>query len=187
MIGSVKGSVDVIDRSSVILDTGNVGYRISVSSKLLSQIHAGDSLKLYTYTHVREDIFELYGFEKPEDLKLFEKLLEVSGIGPKTALGVFSVGTRDQIYSAIQKGDVSFFTNVPRLGTKNAQKIIIELKGKLDLSSTNGDFSADNDIATALRGFGFKDKEIMEALEAIKDVDADASKKVKLALKYLGK
>lgn len=187
MIGSVTGTIDVIDKGNVIIDTGAIGYRVSLSPKLLATLHKGETLKLYTYTHVREDILELYGFPDVEDLHLFERLLEVSGIGPKTALGVFSLGTRGQIYTAIQKGDVGFFTGVPRLGNKNAQKIIIELKGKLDLTTLGEGVLTTNEIAIALKGFGFKEREILDALEAIKDIEATTPKKITLALKYLGK
>lgn len=189
MIGSLSGLIEHIDGQIVLINVHDVGYRVHVSSSFLNKIHKGNNIKVFTYTHVREDILELFGFESVEDLKLFELLISVNGVGPKTALGVFSVGLRGEIVKAIQAADVKFFTGVPRLGTKNAQKIIIELKGKLgsiaDLDLSGGDIN-DDDVATALRGFGFKDREIYQALKAA-EAEKDSGKKLKIALKYLGK
>lgn len=190
MIGSLHGVVELVDGSQILVNVHGVGYRVHVPQSVLVSYHRDDKIDVYTYTHVREDILDLYGFPQLEDLKLFEMFLSVNGIGPKTALGIFSVGSRSDILSAIQKADVKFFTGVPRLGTKNAQKLIIELKGKLG-SLAELDLSGKNDVMVdevtqALRGFGFKDKEIADALEAVADVEG-SSKKIKMALKYLGK
>jgi Holliday junction DNA helicase RuvA len=189
MIGSLDGLVELFDGHNILIQVNGVGYRVHVPQAILGKYHVGEKIKVYTYTHVREDILDLYGFENIEELKLFEALISVSGIGPKTAIGVFTVGSREQILFAIQKADVSFFTGVPRLGKKNAQKLIIELKGKLgsleelDLTGIGKDNS---EIVEALRGFGFGQKEIMDAIKAVGD-EKDMSKKLKMALKYLGK
>jgi len=189
MIGSINGIVEIKDNPHLIIDVNGVGYRVLVSNNILSKSAIGDRLKLFTYTHVREDQLELFGFLNREELKLFEYLIGVSGVGPKTAIGIFSVGTKDAIVSAIVNADLNFFTSVPRLGKKNAQKIIIELKSKLgsvgdlDLS---GDGKADNEVVLALKNFGFT---AGEAREAIKNVQSDLStqEKIRMALKYLGK
>ncbi len=186
MIASIKGIVTSIDVSSVIVDVHDVGYKVSVPTSILLSIHMGDTVKLFTYTHVRDDIFDLYGFLQQTDLKLFEKFISISGIGPKTALGIFSLGSAGEIMQSIQKGDASFFSGVPRLGRKNAQKIILELRGKLDFDdyviSETG-----RDVVSALTQFGFSEKEAREAVRAIAERGKTMEEKIKLALKYLGK
>lgn len=189
MIGLLNGTVEIKDNPHLIIDVNGVGYKVLVSGNILSKSAIGEKLKLFTYTHVREDQLELFGFLNQEELKLFEYLIGVSGVGPKTAIGIFSVGTKDTIVNAIINSDVSFFTSVPRLGKKNAQKIIIELKSKLgsigDLDLSN-DGKADNEVVLALKNFGFT---AGEAREAIKNVSGDlkTEEKIRMALKYLGK
>lgn len=191
MIGFLEGTVSLIDAPYVFLDVHGVGYKIYATSTVLSSVVLDETRKVFTYTHVREDILELYGFVTHADLKLFEQLIGVSGIGPKTAIGIFSIGTSSDIINAIALGDVEFFTSVPRLGKKNAQKLIIELKNKiggledLDLGSPSG--KENSDIKAALRGFGFETREIDEAIRAVKDQGQNPEEKIRAALKYLGK
>lgn len=189
MIGSIRGKVILKDGNYLLVETGGVGYRVLVSSKVLSENK--NEVMLYTYTHVREDALDLFGFSEIADLKLFELLISVSGVGPKTGMSIFSFADRNGVVEAILKGDVEFFTQVPRLGKKNAQKIIIELKNKLgddsilDLSGTDSEENAE--IILALKAFGFSTK---EAGDALKNIDKEAKtmeEKVKLSLKYLGK
>jgi holliday junction DNA helicase RuvA len=190
MIGSLQGRVELLDSASILLDVQGVGYKVLVPSSVMSKLTGVESAKLYIYSHVRDDEFTLFGFNEKEDLKLFEYLISVSGVGPKTALGIFSVGERSEIISAILSADTSFFTGVPRLGTKNAQKIIIELKGKLgegtelDLAAQGGDNA---EIFSALSQFGFTDREVREALKSMKKDGLTTEEKIKQALKYLGK
>lgn len=190
MIGSLKGTVELLDHPYVIINVNEVGYKILLYNTLLSSLKLNDSVKLFTYTYVKEDALELFGFSSFEDLKLFENLISVSGVGPKTAISIFSYGIREEIVNAIVKGDVDFFTDVPRLGKKNAQKIIIELKNKMgsieDLDLL-GDRSENNEIIAALKGFGFSVKEAQDALRAVRNQAKTAEEKIKLALKYLGK
>ena len=131
MIGTLTGTIAYREEQSIIVDVHGVGYRVLVPTSVSSKVVNEEGVKLYTHTHVREDLLELYGFTDPSDLKLFQHLISVSGVGCKTALTVFSVGSRQEISKAIVSNDVAFFTSVPRLGKKNAQKIIIELKNKL--------------------------------------------------------
>lgn len=191
MIGLLKGILELRDDPYIIVDVNGVGYKVLVSSYVLSKAHVGDSIKVFTYTHVREDALELYGFLEPQDLKLFEYLIGVSGVGPKTAINIFSFGTRSDIIEAIVKGNVSFFTAVPRLGKKNAQKVIIELKGKFgsknDLDLSQGDMAANDEVMEALKSFGFTQAEIFNALKNITEDNLTSSQKIKLALRHLGK
>ncbi len=191
MIGILKGIIEYREDPYLIIDVNGVGYRVLVSASVLSKINGtGESIKLFTHTHVREDLLELYGFTEPQDLKLFKYLISVSGIGCKTALAIYSVGTRQEIIQAIVGNDVTFFTSVPRLGKKNAQKIIIELKNKLggegDLDLSH-DGSETQEVVSALKNFGFTPQESRNAIKALKGAGETVGEKVRLALKYLGK
>ena len=191
MIGFLKGSIELLDRPFVYIDVNGVGYKVLISDAIYSKLSKEDKIKLFTYTYVREDALELFGFLEVEDLKLFESLITVSGIGPKTALNIFSFGERKDIIEAIIKGDVSFFTSVPRLGTKNAQKIIIELKNKMgagnDLDLSGKDLLENAEVVQALKNFGFSVSEAQKAVREIKTQGLSLDEKIKLALKRLGK
>lgn len=188
MIGSLKGVIDYRENNFVIVDVNGVGYKVLVPANFSAAL--GEKVKLFTHTHVREDLLELYGFTTPADLKLFEYLISVSGVGCKTALGIFTVGQRKEIIHAITSNDVGFFTSVPRLGKKNAQKIIIELKNKLggqedlDLSQDGGD---GDEVVAALKSFGFTPGEARAAIKSLAGKEGSVEEKVRLALKYLGK
>ncbi|MBI4089290.1 MAG: Holliday junction branch migration protein RuvA [Candidatus Levybacteria bacterium] len=191
MIGFLKGNVVARDSPYIILDVGGVGYRVTVPKSVFSKSGSnGQKFKLFTYTHVRDDALELFGFEEAEDLKLFKYLISVSGIGPKTAMNIFGIGDRKSIAGAIIKGDVGYFTGVPRLGKKNAQKIIIELKNKFG-ESTDLDLSAnseeDDEVIAGLLSFGFLKKEALDSIRALKGKGKTTEEKIRLALKYLGK
>jgi Holliday junction DNA helicase RuvA len=191
MIGFLKGSIELLDRPFIFLDVSGVGYKILVSDSVYAKLSKNEKITLFTFTYVREDELSLFGFLEVEDLKLFESLITVSGIGPKTALNIFSFGGRKEIIEAIIKGDVSFFTSVPRLGTKNAQKIIIELKSKMgagtDLDLSGKDFLENAEVVQALKNFGFSVGEAQKAVREIKDKNLTLDEKIKLALKNLGR
>jgi len=191
MIGFLKGTIELLDRPFVYIDVNGVGYKVLVSDNVYSKLAKTEKIKLFTYTYVREDALELFGFMEVEDLKLFEGLITVSGIGPKTALNIFSFGERKEIIEAIIKGDVSFFTSVPRLGTKNAQKIIIELKNKMgtgnDLDLSGKDLLENAEVVQALKNFGFSMGEAQKAVREIKTQGLNLDEKIKLTLKNLGR
>ena len=190
MIGSLRGIVDLLDRPFLIIDVNGVGYRVLVTNEVSSKAKLGSKIKLFTYTHVKEDALDLFGFEELEDLKLFEDFLTVPGIGPKTAMNVFSFHKRGDIINAILTGDVSVLTSVPRLGTKNAQKIIIELKGKIgstkELDLTGKELIEQNEVINALKSFGFTTGEAQKALKEVKKDGLSTEEKIRQALRVLG-
>lgn len=189
MIGYLKGTCIVRNDPYLIIDVNGIGYKVCAAADVLAKVHKGDVVTVFTHTHVREDLLELYAFSSETHLELFELLLSVNGIGPKTAIGVFALGEKEKIIGAIKQADVDFFTGVPRLGKKNAQKLIIELKNKIgsvaDLDLT-GDGEVD-EVVVALTGFGFSEQEAKKALRDIGEQGSTTSEKVRLALKYLGK
>lgn len=192
MIGYLSGEVVARDDPHIIINVNDgVGYKVLAPKSVLSKATLNGKLKLFIYTHVREDAISLFGFLDSLDLKLFENLISVSGIGPKTAMNIFGVGGREEIVQAIITGNVAFFVGVPRLGKKNAQKIIIELKSKLgsigDLDLAKIDAGEDSEVIVALKGFGFTNKEALGALKSIKGKGKTTEEQIRMALKYLGK
>lgn len=188
MISYLSGTLHTKLPDSIILLTESVGYRVFVSPTTYSQLVPSASLNLFIHTHVREDALDLYGFKTVEELSLFEMLLNVSGIGPKTALLVIDRGV-EPVKKAIARAEVSFFTLIPRLGQKNSQKIIIELKNKLgslvdlDLSSESPEIL---EAAEALQSIGFSKKEALLSLKGV-NINASIEEKIKYALKNTGK
>lgn len=191
MIASLKGVIDSLNSTHAIVDVSGVGYKVLLSQNVLSKLKPGEKIKFSIYTHVRDDCLDLFGFLNNNDLSLFENLISVSGVGPKTALSIFSFGSAEEILKAIGTADLEFFQGIPRLGKKNAQKIIIELKNKLG-SNAELDLSGQNllenkEVADALKNFGFTGLEINKVLNEIRGKGETAEEKIKLALKYLGK
>jgi len=190
MISYLEGKVKFRGAGTITLLTGGVGYRVACPMYIINSINPDTECALFIHSHIREDCFDLYGFDLPEDLVLFELLIGVSGVGPKTAIGIFNNGRGEKIKEAILKGDVEFFSGVPRLGKKNAQKIIIELRSKLgglgDLGDLGEESGETKELVEALKGLGFGIPEIREALKEIKGVKG-VEGKIKEAIKRMGK
>ncbi len=191
MIGMLTGTIALRGDTYLLIDVQGVGYKVTVPRSVSAKLESTrEHVRLYTHTYVRDDALDLYGFQEPEDLRLFEQLISVSGIGCRSAIGIFSVGTRNEIIDAIVKNDVQFFTTVPRLGKKNAQKIIIELKGKVggEGDVDFGEAEVENrEVLEALKSFGYTSKEAFNALRGIKGERKTVEEKLRLVLKYLGK
>lgn len=192
MIGWLNGQIVEKLGKYLIVDVNGVGYRVGVLANTLSRALTGEKIKLYIHPYIKEDAFDLYGFANKNELYLFELLLSVSGIGPKTALAILSSGRVEEISAAITQGDFSYFTSTPGIGTKGAQRIIVDLRskigavGELDLTLTEA--GERKDIIEALRIFGFTEKECREALKSLpKDKTLSLEEKVKWALKSLGR
>ncbi len=183
MIGRLTGIIESHTKNPLVIDVHGVGYLVHVPEHFLASVKVGKVHSLLIHSHIREDAFDLYGFATAGELGLFEVLLTVSGIGPKTALAVADRGVA-AVETATRKGDVDFFSTIPRLGTKNAQKIIIELKGKLDLSGESGDTK---EVMDALTGMGFKRQEIREIIKKFDSKDTTVEQKIRHALKLLAR
>lgn len=191
MIGFVTGILEILQRPFIFINVSGVGYKVLVSEKTYLKLEKGQKVKIFTFTYVRDDALDLFGFLENEDLLLFEDLITVSGIGPKTAMNIFSFGDRKDIIEAIIKGDVSFFSSVPRLGTKNAQKIIIELKNKMgaesNLDLTGKDLKENQEVVEALKNFGFSIGEAQKAFRSVNKDGISTEEKIRLSLKELGR
>jgi len=188
MIGALRGTVFQTTTNPIIVFAGDVGYAVHVPDRCMSSLSPQSTTFLYIHTHVRDDALELFGFLTPQELRMFTFLLSVSGIGPKTALNIVDRGV-SAIEHAIQDADVSFFTTIPRLGKKNAQKIIIELKSKMggmDLSLTD-DTSGTSDLVDALVGMGYDKTNVYTVIKSLSDEDSSLELKLRHAIQLLGK
>lgn len=187
----LTGKVAIRNDPYILLDVKGVGYKVFVAPSIFTKATLGETLTVFTHTHVREDVLELFGFVAIEDLQLFEKMIGVSGIGCKTAIGIFGIGTRSEILNAIVRGDSAFFTTVPRLGKKNAQKLIIELKGKIDITGNGVEAGQGNEdrevVMQALQSFGYSAKESYDAIAASRKENESIEETIRSALAHLGR
>lgn len=189
MIGFLSGTIHSNSTEQIILLVNGVGYLVTVPANYINLLKVSVQTELFIYTHVREDTFDLYGFLATDELELFKLVLTVSGIGPKTALLVIDKGVV-KVERAIKDADTNFFTTVPRLGHKNAQKIIIELKNKLgglkelDLTSENEEST---EAIEALRSLGYTRQEALLAIGAVPASEKTLEQKISYALRNLGK
>ena len=187
MIGTLKGTVQHKDLHSLIIEANGVGYKVSVTTDTALDALPEMPIFLWTYLAVRETALDLYGFKDRESLDLFELLICVSGIGPKTALGILNVASPSMLRQAVSEDDISYLTRVSGIGKKNAEKIVLELRGKLELmpSEETVNLRAEGDALEALVSLGYSERDSRDALKKIpKDVE-NASERVKQALKIL--
>lgn len=185
MIGFLTGNVHSTDSSSLILDVHGVGYKILAPLPIVVSVTVGSPLSLYIHTHVREDHIMLYGFKDENDLFLFEKLTTVSGIGPKSALAMLSVHSPSSLADAIERNDVEALSHTPGVGKKTAEKIILELKGKLSHLVGKEMNDTTLEVRLALEALGYSSKEIHEALKDLDTENKSTSTIIKEALHQL--
>jgi len=190
MISQVTGRVGTKLASACVLLVGGIGLRVSMSTRALSALPAeGDEVTVYTHLHVREDELSLFGFESLLERDLFEKLITVSGIGPKVALAVLSSLAPQALVDAIAAEDDALIATVPGIGKKTAQRMIIELKDKIAESAgparASRSTGASAEAATALASMGFSTAEVAAALKGYSGPDT-AQAMLRYALKRLG-
>lgn len=197
MIAHLSGTVIYKDPKHAVIQAGGVGYKVFACERDLELLRIDEHASLWIHTAVRDDAIDLFGFLLRDSQDIFNFLLSVSGIGPKTALTVLNAAGADAIRSAVLTGDLSYLTSVSGVGKKMAEKIILELKGKLgilDSDLENGTIKRgsanQNDIDTieALKSLGYNHREAKEALEKLPtDIRSkDVGEKIKALLKVLG-
>lgn len=190
MIAKLTGTISDIFTNFIILDVNGVGYKVTLPTGLLEKAKLGSKSTYYIYTHVKEDALALFGFTSKKELAFFELLLTVSNIGPKTALSVMNLGSVEEIISAISKADSEYFLGVPRVGRKNAQRIIVELRSKIgaveDIDLTFEGGKQQRELYDALLGFGFEKAQIKETIKRLPE-EGSIEDKIKFALKSMGR
>lgn len=188
MIASISGKVVQLTKETVIIDINGLGIEVFVPKSLLSDTEKGDLIYLYTYMLVREDNISLFGFSSLEEKHLFLEFLAVGGVGPKLSLSILSSLSIDNIRSAILSEKPDYFSRVPGIGKKTAQKIIIQMQGKLpdsDGLAIRSITDVDDAVVDALISLGYSVVEAQTALQVIpKDTPDDVEAKLRVALQY---
>ena len=182
MIGYLSGTVHKTSEKDMIILISGIGYRVFSPLPTLLAHSEGTSIKLHIHTHVREDSLTLFGFEKEQELELFERLINVSGIGPKSALAMLSVHSPASVAEAVERGDSSLLSHTPGIGKKTAEKIILELKGKLAHLQGAGKSDSFFEVRLALEALGYSPKEIHDVLQKLNPLETNTSTLIKEAL-----
>ena len=190
MISRLSGTVIDISDKFAVLDVHGVGYKIACSPDTLASLRLDELASVYTYLAVREDALDLYGFTSDEDRGFFELLISVSGIGPRSALGILGIASVENLKQAIGTGDTGYLTKVSGIGRKTAEKIVLELRDKLrahvSMKEGPSTLRAESDVVEALKSLGYSQN---DARDALKEVPADitgTNARIKEALKILG-
>ena len=197
MISYIKGNLETKNVDSVVIDVGGIGYKIFMSVNSIDRLgETGNNVKVHTYMRVREDDISLYGFCTNEELKMFEQLLSVSGVGAKSALTILSNISPSSFALAIISGDVATLKNLPGIGAKSAQRMILELKDKMKTQDAiETEFIPVKNVAIndkakdaveALQVLGYARRDIDLAISKIDTKELSVEEIIKQGLKYLG-
>lgn len=181
MIAYIKGEVTEVSENKMILENHQMGYNIFMPGSVLDgMVHVGEEIKVHTYLHVKEDAMQLYGFLTKDDLHVFQLLLGVNGIGPKGALGILSGMSADDLRFAVLSDDTAAISKAPGVGKKTAQKLILELKDKLNLEDAFEQKLANHTKDAQSPAFTSNErKEAIQALAALGYSNSDALRAVK--------
>lgn len=183
MYAYLKGQVTRIGTDFIILETNNIGYHIYVPNPYSYTLN--EITTVHTHLIIRDDAHELYGFRTFEEKDLFMKLIKVTGIGPKTAIAILAPGDYKSIVKAIETGDVPYLQKFPKVGSKTAQQIILDLKGKLISIESNAMNDAMKDAYEALLSLGYKDKEVERVFREITDKNLTTQEYITQALRLM--
>ncbi len=192
MIAFLRGKIIAKLSGRLILETNNIGYEIFVGEKIFNEFNVGSEAEFFLHHHVREDASDLYGFKSVEDWEIFELLLSVSGVGPKSALGVLSIASASDVSQAILRNDPHLLTKVAGIGKKTAERIVLELKNKVIRANAGEDLNGatmnyGGDEIDALTSLGYSLSEARSALSNLPPDIIDSAQRVKEALKLMKK
>jgi len=190
MIASISGTVQKIEANSLVVAVGGVGLRVFVPRTVLENVGGiGRAIGLYTHLQVREDDLSLFGFENEDDLDLFTVLLGVQGVGPKVALAILGTLSPELLKSAIMREETAVLQRVPGIGKKTAERIMFQLRDKLDLGGAAATMplvsDIDADVIDVLTGLGFSIIEAQSALQHVPREVRAMDERVQAALQYL--
>lgn len=190
MIAHLSGTVQSVRAGFLILSVGGVGYRVHATEQTLAACTPHADASFYIHTAVREDALDLYGFPTFEELELFELLLSVSGIGPRSALAIIGLESVEKLVRAIAHGDIGYLTKVSGIGKKTAEKITLELRDKvggLHIEQGIALAQGSEDVLEALMSLGYRADEAREAIRHIPDGIEDQGQRIKEALRMLSR
>jgi len=190
MIAYLSGTILNKGRGFVILLNNGIGYKIFISAALHADVSLGQKIEFYLHHHIKEDAQNLYGFKEFSELEFFQLLISVSGVGPKSALGVLAIANVSDLKSSIAQGDPSLLNKVSGIGKKTAERLVLELKNKIDYLSpalsgeTGASINASSDEIDALVALGYS---LQQAREALQNVDSDIKDSGERIRKALGR
>lgn len=187
MIAHIRGTVLGIEDNAAIIEAGGIGHRTFTTPEILSSAVEGGELTLWTHLVVREDALDLYGFPTRDEVAFFRQLISISGVGPRSALGILGMERFEVLVQAISRGDTTYLTKVSGIGKKSAEKIVLELKDKVTPATTGGSHgeSSHLDVLEALVALGYKKEEAREALKSATSKGSTEKDTLKAALAYL--
>lgn len=193
MFAYIKGIITDLEADNLVLECNNIGYNIRIPLSVAQRLpKIGTEVKIYTYTSVREDAFQLFGFLTKDDLEIYRKLITVNGIDPKGALGILSVMSADDLRFAILSGDAKAISKAPGIGGKSAERIILDLKDKIQITASperipynsTPDSGAKNEALEALTALGYSPAEALKAVNQVTITEGmDSGAVLKQALK----
>lgn len=192
MISLIKGKIIENNGEQItVMTSGGVGYEIAVNTNGASFFKVNMETEVLTYMSVRENAVDLFGFKNKEEKSLFEKFLLVSGVGPKTALRILSLGSVGEISSAIARSDVAYLTKVSGMGKKTAERLVVELKNKvggtMELNSAEGYSHEMGDVIEGLMSLGYSGVQARDTVQRLQGTGKTSEQLMKEALKILGK
>lgn len=189
MIHSLKGVLQEKEGNLFVVEIGGISFAVKSSVNVVNKLpQVGQVVNVFTYLHVREDALELYGFLNKEELEFFKLLIGISGIGPKSALGILGIENVEKLKAAISEGKVELLTKASGVGKKTAERIVLELRNKLIQSGSEkivGVMESDHDIIEALSNLGYSKSQAKEALSKIDPEIMKMEDRIKGALKLL--
>lgn len=191
MIAYIEGTILSKTGTTLVVVVQGIGYRVFATPATILTAAIGDVIALYTHQYVREDALELYGFERSEEQAMFVTLIGVTGVGPKSALGILSTTVPEQLRNAVVTGDIAVLTKVSGIGRKTAERLLLELKDTFAAEEravpTGVGFAVgDGEVLEALERLGYRSADARAALEAVPKTLTDSVERLKAALKQLG-
>jgi Holliday junction DNA helicase RuvA len=186
MIGRLEGRLEIVEPGRVIVDAAGVGYLVSITLRAFQELARSERAALWIHTRLRDDGIELFGFPERSELEAFERLIAVAGVGPRTALAVLSALTTGALAEVIRLGDVARLKKTPGVGEKTAQRIVLELRGRLE-ETEPGTGDERSDAVSALVNLGYADRDAGRAVDAVLGdrTVGDISELLRLALQRL--
>jgi len=184
MISYLEGIVKKKTDSYVIVMISDIGYQVFMPAKMLVNLKEGEKASIFVHDHLRENAHDLFGFSTHAELEFFWRLLDISGVGPRMAMNIIALGSIEDLVKNIEKGNIDYIFQVSGVGKKTAQKIVIELKGKLDLSGADEE---EQEVILALKNLGYTASQAREAVRKVSKEITETGDKVREALRYLSK
>lgn len=188
MIAYLEGKVIMRGNRFLLINISGVGYKVFSLPRVLESAKKNNDIKIWTHLRVKEDAMELYGFMEYPELEFFEVLIQISGVGPKSAMGILSIAPLDTLKKAIASGEISYLTKVSGVGKKTAERVIVELKDKMgELGEADKTmFKEEEDVLAAIVSLGYSAREAKEALKKLPESIKGINARVKETLKILG-